>query len=457
LSVIGHSSAFRSWRKRPPGPRGLDVLRALNDFRRSPLPTLERLAEQHGDFVWIPLPGRRTILLAHPDLIHHVLIGRSANYTKTRGTRAARRFFGGSMQLNNGDRAKAMRRALAPLFVFDRLARGYADLIVEETLALVERWRPGPRPGLTQELMDLLLDIMVRIHVGTPKGEETRRVGLLYTTALSLLGEFGLPEWVPTPRNRKYVHAVAALDAAILGRIAAQRRERGEGTDLISELLRLDGRDVGKDGVVLDDVQIRHELISMMAASYGTVGMALVQTLRLLAENPAVDAKVAAEVNTLAAAGPTSTPPATPDIHKLPYTGKVLKESLRLCPPAGLMMRHTEADDEVGGWPVPAGSRMLVCSWLVQRDARFYDDPLAFRPERWTADFERALPMCAYFPFGAGARSCIGGVLSDMTLRLVVATIARHYRLEAAVTPSDQSAWPLLLAREGLRAVIHPR
>jgi cytochrome P450 len=190
-------------------------------------------------------------------------------------------------------------------------------------------------------------------------------------------------------------------------------------------------------------------LHSMMAASYGTVGMTLVQTLRLMAENPAADAQVAAEV--------ASVPGTRPDVHKLPYTGKVLKESLRLAPPAGLMMRHTEADDVVGGWAVPAGSRMLLSSWLMQRDPRYYDDPLAFRPERWTPDFERGLPSCAYFPFGAGARSCIGGILSDLTLRLIVATIARRFRLEAAVTPADESAWPLLLAREGFRAVIRTR
>jgi cytochrome P450 len=445
LSALGESGTLSQSGERPPGPRGLALLRTLNDFRRSPLPTLEKLSERYGDVVCVPLPTRRAFLFAHPDLIHHVLIRRGENYTKTGGTRAARRFFGSSMQLNNGERARSMRRLLAPLFTFDRLVTAYADLIVEETQAFLDDWSAGPRPGLTQQLMDLLLHLMVRIHFGTPAGEETRRVGRLYANALALLPEYSLPEWMPTPRNRRYVAAVAELDAAILDRIAAQRRrDRGE-TDLVAAMLRLDA----KDGAALPDVQIRHELVSMMAASYGTVGMALVQTLRLMAENPAVDAKVAAEV--------AAVPEATPDVHKLPYTGKVLKESLRLCPPAGLIMRHTEADDVVGGWAVPAGSRILLSSWLMQRDARYYDDPLAFRPERWTPDFERELPFCAYFPFGAGARSCIGGILSDVTLRLIVATIVRRYRLEAAITPADQSAWPLLLAREGLRAVIHPR
>jgi cytochrome P450 len=106
---------------------------------------------------------------------------------------------------------------------------------------------------------------------------------------------------------------------------------------------------------------------------------------------------------------------------------------------------------------VPAGSRIVLSSWLVQRDARYYDEPLAFRPERWTPEFERELPPGAYFPFGAGPRACIGGVLSDVTLRLIIATIAVRFRLEAPVTPPDRSAWPLLMADGGLRATLHAR
>ncbi|MBM3778933.1 MAG: cytochrome P450 [Acidimicrobiia bacterium] len=424
--------------RRAPGPRGIEVVRVLRDFQRSPLPTLERLARQYGDVVSLVLPGHRALLLAHPSLIEHVLLRRSDRYRKSRGTRAGRRFFGDSMQLNNGERALAMRRRLAPLFTFDRLVAAHAGPVVEETRAALAGWTPGARPGLTGELMDLLLHIMVRTHFGT-RGADTRRVGALYAEALGLLPGFGLPGWLPTPRNRRYAAAVATLDSAILERLAEQRRaDRGD-TDLAAEFARLG----------LPDTQIRHELVSMMAASYNTVGMTLVQTLRLLAEHPDADARVAAEA--VAADGET------PDVRRLPFIGRVVKESLRLCPPAGLMMRFALADDDVGGWPVPAGTRIMLSSWLVQRDARYYPDPLAFRPDRWTPEFERSLPPCAYFPFGAGARSCIGSVLSDVVLRLIVATIATRFRLEAPVTPPDRTAWPLLMADGGLRATLAAR
>ena len=424
--------------RRAPGPRGLELLRAANDFRRSPLPTLERLTRQHGDVVSVALPGRQAFLFAHPDQVRHILIRRGDNYLKTGGTRAARRFFGDSMQLKNGDRAKAMRRLLAPLFAFDRVAAAYGDLIVEETQALIRDWSPGPRPGLTREIMDLLLHIMVGVHFGT-RGEDTRRVGALYAKAFALLPSSTLPEWIATPRNRRYAAAVAELDAVILERLAAARRHDGGDTDLAAAFLRIG----------LSEMQARHELVAMMAAAYGTVGMALVQTLRLLGEHPGIDAEIAAEVSVA--------PSPVPDVRQLNYTGKVLKESLRLCPPAGLVMRRCAEDDVVEGWAVPAGARIVLSSWVVQRDPRYYEEPLAFRPERWTPGFESALPPGAYFPFGAGHRSCIGSVLSNVTLRLAIATIVTRFRLESPITPPDRTAWPLLLADGGLRATLHAR
>lgn len=433
-----HRVALPTPGRRAPGPRGLALLRTLDGFRRSPLPVLERLTREYGDAVSVRLPGHPAFLFSHPDQVRHILIRRSDNYLKTAGTRAARRFFGDSMQLNNGDRARSMRRLLAPLFAFDRVASAYGALVVEETRATIRDWAPGPRAGLTEQLMELLLRIMVGIHFGT-RGDDTRHLGGLYARAFALLPQYALPGWVATPRNRRYAAAVSALDTAILARLAAARlHDRGD-HDLGAAFLRIG----------LSETQARHELVSMMAAAYGTVGMALVQTLRLLAENPVVDGRVAEEVS--AAASPL------PDVRSLAYTGKVVKESLRLCPPAGLVMRRAAADDEVEGWAVPAGARILLSSWLVQRDPRYYEEPLAFRPERWTPAFELQLPPGAYFPLGAGPRSCIGGVLSDVALRLIIATIVARFRLEAPVAPIDRSAWPLLLADGGLRATVHLR
>jgi len=435
-------------RERPPGPRGLQLARALLDYRGDALPTLERMVARYGDVTYFPLPGSGAYLLGHPDLIQHVLIKNVDNYRKTTASRWARHFFGNAMQINNGEYARNMRRLLAPAFHGEGLARAYGELIVRETTATISGWTPGHRPALTQELTDLILDIVVQIFFGTEPGDETRRIGRMFLAALPPVGTI-LPAWLPGSRNRKYVTAAAALNDDILQRIAARRRDPSHGTDFLSMLVRI----VGKDGQVLTDQQIRDELVAYALAGY-SASTAVNQILRLVAEHPPVDAALAGEL-----AAVVGNRDAT--IHDLPaltYLGKVMKEALRLCPPAGMMFRRAVADDVIGGWSIPAGARMFVSSWVVQRDPRFFDDPLEFRPDRWTPDFERALPMCAYFPFGRGPRACIGGAMGELILQLIVATALGRYRLEALhKLPSDQAEWPAVLASGGVQVNVEER
>jgi cytochrome P450 len=438
----------------PPGPRGVALVRAFEDFRRNGLPALERLAARYGDVVQVSLLGHRSFLrsflLSHPDLIQHVLVRNRDNYLKMAGSRNVRRFFGNAMQLNNGDYARQMRRLLAPMFQPDRAARAYTDLIVGQTRGTVAAWEPGVRPALTQELMDLVLDLAVQIHFGSRPGEDTRRMGRLFLAAMSSLSIFMLPDWVPTPGNRRYHERVAALDAEVVRRIRERRRERSESPDLLSTFARL----TGEDGRPLSEQQIRDELVTMMSAGYQSVAIALNQTLRLVAEDSSADALLAEEVRAVVGARE----PAPEDLARLPYTAKVIKESLRLCPPAGVISRRAETSDALDGWTIPAGSRVFMSAWVMHRDARFYEDPAAFRPERWTPEFERALHPCAYFPFGRGPRGCIGAGLSELIVQLVLLTVVRGWRLEALeATPPGQSAWPSVLKRGGLRVRLHPR
>jgi cytochrome P450 len=123
-------------------------------------------------------------------------------------------------------------------------------------------------------------------------------------------------------------------------------------------------------------------------------------------------------------------PPTMADLPKLPYTEKVVTESMRLFPPVPGIVREAKSTDEIGGYTIPAGSRMFMNQWVVHRDARWYDDPLAFEPERWTEEFERSLPPLAYFPFGAGPRRCIGDRFAMLEARLILATVYRDYHLE---------------------------
>ncbi|HEX8620261.1 MAG TPA: cytochrome P450 [Thermoanaerobaculia bacterium] len=432
---------------RPPGPRGLRLVRTLLDYRRNNLPTIEKLAREFGDIAYMPFPGGGGFVVSHPDYIQHILIRNSDNYRKTSATHWVRHFFGNAMQINNGEYARNMRRIIAPAFHGEGLARAYAELIVDESVAAIRGWKPGPRPGITQELTELVLDVIVRIFFGTEPGAETRRVGALFVAALPPAGAI-LPRWIRGSRSGRYVAAAAALTAEVMARIAARRRDVNGGTDFLSMLVR-----AGKDGQQLNDQQIRDEIVAYALAGY-SAATALNQILRLVAENPHADTRLAAELETVIGARE----PRMQDLPALDYLGSVVKEALRLCPPAGMMFRRAAADDVIGGWPIPAGARMFLSSWVVQRDRRFFPDPLTFKPERWTPEFERALPMCAYFPFGRGPRACIGGAMGELILQLIVATILRRHRLEARVTlRPDQDEWPAILAAGGIQVDVHPR
>ncbi|MEO8033297.1 MAG: cytochrome P450 [Acidobacteriota bacterium] len=436
-----------SRRDRPPGPRGVKLVRALLDWQRDALPTLERMTAEYGDVAYIPLPGGGAFLLGHPDLIEHVLIRNVDNYHKTTASKWARHFFGNAMQINNGEYARQIRRLVAPVFHGEKLARAYGDLIVRETAAAVSGWVAGHRPQMTQDLIDLVLNVVVQIFFGTTPGEETRHVGEMFMASLTPIGAI-LPSWVPRSRNSKYVKATQALDAWVLNRIAERRRDGTPGYDFLSVLASL-----GKEGLTLTDAQIRDELVAYTLAGYSS-STALNQILRLVAEHPVVDAELAAELQLVIG----NRDPVMHDLHELHYLGMVMKEALRLCPPAGMMFRRAVAEDVIGGWTIPAGARMFVSSWVVQRDGRFFDEPLEFRPERWTPEFERALPACAYFPFGRGPRACIGGAMGELILQMMIATICRRFRLVALhKLDSHRSEWPAILAAGGVQAEIHPR
>lgn len=410
------------------------MAQAIEAFHRSPLPTLERLVREYGDLVAVPVPGSAMFVLAHPLAVEHILLRNANGYIKSAGNPAGRRLFGGALQLSNGERVKQMRRLLAPALAVDRLL-DHTALILEEAEAALDTWTLGPMPGLTQVLMEMLLPILVRMYFGTDRSA-TREFGEIYSAAID-----SLPDELSGfagDRGDAHERAVHRLDAAIDELLRSRVHEdRGE-IDFAGQYLRQG----------LSPAEVRDELVTMMAASYRTMGMALVQTLRLVAEHPDVESDIAAEA--------VAMPRSCPDPRTLTRTGAAIKESLRLCPPAGLLTRIAVREDSVDGWRIPRGSTVFLSPWLTQRNARFFPAPLQFLPQRWALDTERQVG-CAYFPFGAGGRSCIGSVMSDVMLRLVLCAIVRRFRLEVVPASRDRDAWPLLMADGGLRASVYPR
>jgi len=422
----------------PPGPRGAGLFSALNDWRKNGLlAAFEHLAQRYGDIVCTKFPGRPVYLLNHPDYIRHVLIDNRGSYLKSKGNRHGQRYFSDSMQLSNGDKARRLRRTINPVFQQTRATSDYCEAVVEETRAATDRWTAGLRPTLMPDLMEVALAVAVRIHFGTHPGAGTGELAALFREANGLLGSGLPPAWVPVAANRRYRAAMAALDHNVYGQIKARRASGPTGPDLLSCFVSLPG-----DG--LTDREIRNELLSMMAAAYGTIGIALYQMMRQVASYAAVDDLLHGEATRALAGRPAS----YEDLANLPYSEQVVKESLRAAPPAGALMRIVAAEDEIGGWRIRRGSRLFISPWVTHRDPRWFDEPLRFKPERWTPDFERTLPPCAYLAFGRGSRMCIAGAMSMVILRLALVSIIQHYQLRAAA-PQPEAEGPRPSDRAG--------
>jgi cytochrome P450 len=231
---------------------------------------------------------------------------------------------------------------------------------------------------------------------------------------------------LPTPKRLRFDRAIERLDAIIYGVIEQRRASGAEGNDLLSMLLHAEDT----DGTRMSDKQLRDECMTLFLAGHETTALNLSWTWLLLARHPEVERKLALELQEVLGDRPAT----FADVPNLKYTGQVIAESLRMFPPAWSMGREAREDIEIGGYHVPRGGQIWFCPWAIQRDSRWFASPDAFRPERWDGDFAKTLHRYAYFPFGGGPRFCIGQAFAQMEAVLILATLARGFRVD--VEPS---------------------
>lgn len=198
--------------------------------------------------------------------------------------------------------------------------------------------------------------------------------------------------------------------------------------DHVAEVLRTRAVDFGKThSALLRLADVRDHLLTFFLAGHETTSHALTWTFYLLSQNPEVAGALHAElVGHLGDRTPT-----VDDLDALPMTERVVKESMRLYPPAYAVARRAERDTRVGGWPIPEGSEVVTWIYFTHRDPRWYPDPDRFDPSRFEPEAEEARPPTSYLPFGAGQRMCIGHRFAMVEAQLVLAVFARafHFRL----------------------------
>jgi cytochrome P450 len=326
--------------------------------------------------------------------------------------------------------------------------------MVQYTQRMLEGWRGGEQRDVHQEMTRLTLEIVVKTLFDADVTRDAQDVGKSLELLLELGANFRrtlfVPHWMPTPTNLRIKREIAFIES-ILYRIIGERRASGRETgDLLSMLLHVQD----EDGSRMTDKQLRDETITLFLAGHETTASSLSWTWWLLARNPAVEAKLHAELDEVLG----GRAPSLEDLPRLPYTGNVITESMRLYPPAWGLARVAVENHELAGYPVKKGMGVAMAQWVVHRDIRWFDAPEEFRPERWEGDFIKRIPRFAYFPFGGGPRQCIGNSFALMETTLILATVAQKYRLRLV---PDHPVVPLasitLRPRYGVRVMLELR
>jgi cytochrome P450 len=396
-------------------------------FTHDELAHVEQLAA-YGDWVPLRFPPLGAVLINHPSLVEELLVTRQKDFIKPLTIQRMRALVGQGLFTSEGKLWRRQRRLLQPTFHRQRI-NAYAHTMVELTVGTIAGWSDGEQRDIHREMMRLTFAIVGRTLFGADLSGDAAEVGAALTEALRALEKrvesIGIlvPDAVPTPVNLRLRRATRILDRLVYRLIAERRASGSERGDLLSLLL---GARDADDGAGMSDRQLRDEIMTLVLAGHETTALALTWAWYLLAHHPAAEARLHAELDEVLG----EREPSVDDLPRLSYTNRVIAESLRLYPPAWMIERGAVRATELGGHRLRANTTVLLSPWVIHRDPRWYQRPLAFEPERWADDAARRLPRFAYLPFGGGPRQCIGNTFALTEAALLLASIARQFRLE---------------------------
>ena len=417
---------------RPPGPHinlplalVAQMLPRLLPF--DPLAFGLDIAREYGDIAYYHVGPLHVYQLTHPDLARQVLVEQPEKFHKARLIkRAFRPFAGEGLLTSDGALWKRQRRLMQPAFHHAQLAT-YGAIMVAHALHMGEGFEDGNVLEINEAMAKLTLGIVVKCLFGADFMREAEKVSQLMIEVLDatnrrLNSVLLVPSWVPTRRNLREKRALATLDGMIQALITARRTSDRKPDDLLSVLLAAVDED---SGAGMSDRQLRDEMMTLFLAGHETTAAALTWTWYLLSQHPDVEARLLGELHEVLG----GRPPTVADLPKLPYTDMVVREAMRLYPPAPGVAREPIEDVKIGGYDVPKGSLISVNIYALHRDPRFFDDPERFDPDRFSGGWEERIPRYAYLPFGGGPRVCIGNGFAMMEARLILATLAQRCQL----------------------------
>jgi cytochrome P450 len=414
-------------------PAGRWLVGHLWEFKQHPLDVMAAWRRLHGDLAQFQLGTRSCYLVSHPELAEEALLHKPDDFSKIYDPDKPTGLglvLGNGLLTSEGPLWKKNRRLIQPVFQRQRVA-SMAKEMLSAGEDLLKRWDaldPRRPVDVAVEMIKVTLDVITRTMFSASLLHEVGRLAPALDTLLryafrSFHNPLRVPLWVPTPGNRAFQGAKAAVDRLIYGLIRARRASGIRHDDLLDQLLHAADQD---SGLGLTDEQLRDELLTIAAAGHETTANALSWAWYLLARHADVRTRLYEELtNVLGTRRPT-----IDDIPRLVYTRSVFEETLRLYPPAPALQRKAVRDTSLGGCPLAAGSLVIIGLWNIHRHPNFWDEPETFRPERFAEATETARHRLAWMPFGAGHRTCVGNHFAMIEGPLLLALIVQRYELD---------------------------
>jgi cytochrome P450 len=436
----------------PPGPDQRSFFGDLPQLTHDWLGYMGQCVQRHGPIVRFktPWPLAPIVLLTEPAHIEQVLKD-PARYRKGVAQRIGKPILGNGLILSEGDVWRRQRRMAVPAFHRTKIA-AYAQQMSSAAEQMIDGWGDGAREVLS-DITRTTVRVVARTLFGADGSAQAEDAALGLADAMAgfdayFNSRFPLALPLPTRAGLRIQRAARRLERVVYRFIAQRRatlaahREEDAG-DLLTLLLR--ARDE-EDGSAFSEGELRDMAINLFGAGFETTAITLGWTFYLLARHPELAARVRAEARRVAGSAPIG----LEHVAQLTLTEQAVKESMRLFPAAWLIPREALEDVEIGGYRIARGTQLFICTYLVQRDARWFPEPERFDPARWTEAFARALPKLAYLPFGGGQRVCIGNTFALLDLVITTAAVARRVRFELTEREPEPHVSFLLRPRGGV-------
>jgi cytochrome P450 len=415
----------------PPGPNGISKI--TNSFRLLGSDVLGQyidLWHKYGDIVYSKLGPLHTYTLFDPEDIHHVLVKNQKNYAKGIAYEGLRLVVGNGLITSDGQFWRQQRRLMQPPFTATAVNQ-YVQMMTEVTEQLLNRWEKAADSGrpvhMDAEMLRLTTSVIGRALFNIDLSEELTEVGYAFQDAFTFvpgrtMNPFKLPLSVPLPSHRRFQNSMILIEEFIAQR-TAEKKKKGLDNSFLSQLMKAQDEETGHQ---MTDQQLRDEIVTLFFAGFETTARSLTWLWYLLSRHKDVAAKVEAEVDRVLA----GRIPTVQDLYQLSYSRMVVDEVLRLYPPVAVMPRQLIEDDEIGGYQIPAGSLLLLVTYVAHRYPSIWDDPEKFDPERFSAEAAKERPKSAYVPFANGQRICIGNNFALLEMVIACAMAASRFRLE---------------------------